>query len=175
MALALSCLAAPAQDTPVAASDVPPILKIGAQAPDFNLLGVDGKMHSLKEYASSKVLAVIFNCDHCPIASMYEKRIKQLTSDYSSRGVSVVVIMGNDPKAIHLSEKGHTDLGDSYAEMKLRAAYRHFNYPYLYDGDTQSVALKYGPTATPHAFIFDQQGLMAGISIEGTKISHIRR
>ena len=26
-----------------------------------------------------------------------------------------------------------------------------------------------------YAFIFDQQGLMAGISIEGTKVSHIKR
>jgi thiol-disulfide isomerase/thioredoxin len=91
---------------------------------------------------------------------MYEKRVKQLVSDYGSRSVSIVVIMGNDPKAIHLSEKGHTDLGDTLPEMKLRAAYRHFNYPYLYDGDTQAVALKYGPTATPHAFIFDQQRIL---------------
>lgn len=147
-------------DVSHAANDVPPILKIGAHAPDFNLPGVDGKMHGLKDYASSKVLVVIFNCDHCPIASMYEKRIKQLTSDYRDHGVSVVVIMGNDPKAIHLSEQGHTDLGDSLPEMKLRAAYRHFNYPYLYDGDTQAVALKYGPTATPHAFVFDQQRIL---------------
>ncbi len=146
-------------DTPVTAN-VPPILKIGASAPDFNLMGVDGKMHSLKEYASSKVLVVIFNCDHCPIASMYEKRIKQLTTDYKAKGVAVVVIMGNDPKAIHLSERGHTDLGDTLPEMKLRADYRHFNYPYLYDGDTQAVALKYGPTATPHAFVFDQQRIL---------------
>jgi peroxiredoxin len=147
-------------DTPNPAADVPPILKIGAHAPDFNLPGVDGKRHSLKDYASSKVLVIIFNCDHCPIASMYEKRIKQLTSDYTNRGVSVVVIMGNDPKAIHLSEKGHTDLGDSFPEMKLRAQYRHFNYPYLYDGDTQAVALKYGPTATPHAFVFDKDRIL---------------
>lgn len=91
---------------------------------------------------------------------MYEKRIKQLTADYKGRGVQVVVIMGNDPKAEALSEWGHTDLGDTYPEMKLRAAYRHFNYPYLYDGDTQSVALKYGPTATPHAFVFDQQRIL---------------
>jgi peroxiredoxin len=157
----LSCFASPAQDdAPAAASDVPPILKVGAHAPDFNLIGIDGKMHSLNEYASSKVLVIIFNCDHCPIASMYEKRIKQLTSDYRDRGVSVVVIMGNDPNAIHLSEKGHTDLGDTLPEMKLRAEYRHFNYPYLYDGDTQAVALKYGPTATPHAFVFDQQRIL---------------
>jgi len=157
----LSCFASRAQDdAPVAASDVPPILKVGAHAPYFNLIGIDGKMHSLDEYASSKVLVVVFNCDHCPIASMYEKRIKQLTSDYRDRGVGVVVIMGNDPKAIHLSEKGHTDLGDTLPEMKLRAEYRHFNYPYLYDGDTQAVALKYGPTATPHAFVFDQQRIL---------------
>jgi peroxiredoxin len=157
----LSCAALPGQDdAPAAAKDVPPILKVGSQAPDFDLLGVDGKKHSLKDYASSNVLVVIFNCDHCPIASMYEKRIKQLTADYADRGVSVVVIMGNDPKAIHLSEKGHTDLGDTYPEMKLRAEYRHFNYPYLYDGDTQAVALKYGPTATPHAFVFDQDRIL---------------
>jgi thiol-disulfide isomerase/thioredoxin len=88
---------------------------------------------------------------------MYEKRIKQLAADYRDRGVVVVAINPNDPKAIHLSEMGHTDLGDTLPEMKLRAEYRHFNYPYLSDGDTQSVALKYGPTATPHIFIFDEQ------------------
>jgi peroxiredoxin len=158
--LCLFALAGRGQDAPSTATDVPPVLKIGSPAPDFNLPGVDGKMHALKDYASSKVLVVIFNCDHCPIASMYERRIKQLVTDYQNRGVAVVVIMGNDPQAEHLSEKGHTDLGDSFAEMKLRAAYRHFNYPYLYDGDTQAVALKYGPTATPHAFIFDQQRIL---------------
>jgi thiol-disulfide isomerase/thioredoxin len=91
---------------------------------------------------------------------MYEQRIKQLTADYKDRGVSVVVIMGNDPKAIHLSEMGHTDLGDTLPEMKQRAEYRHFNYPYLFDGANQSVALKYGPTATPHVFIFDRQRIL---------------
>jgi peroxiredoxin len=157
----LFCPASRAQDdAPVSANDVPPILKIGAPAPGFHLLGVDGKYHSLQDYASSRVLVVIFNCDHCPIAQMYEKRIKQLTSDYKDRSVQVVVIMGNDPKAEALSEWGHTDLGDTYPEMKLRAAYRHFNFPYLFDGDTQAVALKYGPTATPHAFVFDQQRIL---------------
>ena len=147
----------PGPDSP---NNVPPILKVGAQAPGFHLLGVDGKYHSLQDYAKSKVLVIIFNCDHCPIAQMYEKRIKELTADYKDRSVQVVVIMGNDPYAEALSEWGHTDLGDTYPEMKLRAAYRQFNYPYLFDGDTQAVALKYGPTATPHAFIFDQQRIL---------------
>ena len=41
--------------------------------------------------------------------------------------------------------------------MKIRAAYRHFNFPYLYDGDTQTTARAYGPKATPHVFIFDRE------------------
>jgi thiol-disulfide isomerase/thioredoxin len=158
--IALACLAilpACGQDesTPDA-RDVPPILKIGSSPPDFNLPGVDGKMHRLKDYAGSKVLVIVFTCDHCPVAQMYEKRIKQLAADYKDRGVALVAINPNDPKAVHLSEMGYTDVGDSLDEMKIRASYRHLDYPYLSDGATQSVALKYGPTATPHAFIFDQ-------------------
>lgn len=141
-------------------ADVPPVLKIGSHAPDFSLPGVDGKTHTLQEYASSKALVVIFSCDHCPVAQMYEQRIKQLVTDYRNRSVAVVVIMGNDPKAVHLSEQGYTDVGDSFPEMKIRGKYRAFNYPYLYDGATQSVTLKYGPTATPHAFIFDQKRIL---------------
>ncbi len=139
-----------------AQADVPPILKIGSSAPDFSLPGIDGQRHSLSEYARSKILVIVFTCDHCPVAQMYEKRIKQLAADYQHRGVALVAINPNDPKAVHLSEMGYTDLGDSLDEMKLRASYRSFNFPYLSDGATQSVALKYGPVATPHAFIFDQ-------------------
>jgi peroxiredoxin len=159
--LALSCAAASAQDEVARpGADVPPILKVGSAAPDFNLPGIDGKLHGLKEYAASKVLVLIFTCNHCPVAQMYEKRIKQLTADYRDRGVAVVAINPNDPKAVRLSEMGHTDTGDTLAEMKIRADHRHFNFPYLSDGATQAVALKYGPTATPHAFIFDQDRIL---------------
>lgn len=161
LALLLSVQGMRAQDDNVhVGADVPPVLKIGSAAPDFTLPGVDGKTHSLKDYASKKVLVVIFNCDHCPVAQMYEQRIKQLVTDFRDRSVAVVVIMGNDPKAVHLSEQGHTDVGDTFENMKTRAEYRGFNFPYLYDGDTQAVALKYGPTATPHAFIFDQKRIL---------------
>jgi thiol-disulfide isomerase/thioredoxin len=103
------------------------------------------------------VLVIIWTCDHCPVAQMYEKRI---VTDYRARGVTFVAINPNDPKAVHLSEMGHTDVGDTLAEMKIRAAYRHFNFPYLSDGATQRVALQYGPTATPHAFIFDKDKIL---------------
>jgi peroxiredoxin len=137
-----------------------PVLSVGSHAPDFTLPGIDGKTHSLKDYDSAKVLAIIFTCNHCPVAQMYEHRIKQLVADYSNRGVGFVVIMGNDDKAEKYSEWGFTDVGDSFEDMKVRAAYRGLSYPYLYDGATQAVARKYGPTATPHIFIFDQQRIL---------------
>ena len=45
----------------------------------------------------------------------------------------------------------------SLPELKERARYRNFNFQFLTDGATQEVAMKYGPTATPHIFIFDAQ------------------
>ncbi|PYX25285.1 MAG: redoxin [Acidobacteria bacterium] len=133
----------------------PPTLAIGSSAPDFCLPGIDGHTHCLKDYASSKVLVIAFTCNHCPTAQLYESRIKQLAADYRERGVALVAIEPNNPNAVRLDEMGYTDVGDSFEEMKTRAAYRHFNFPYLYDGETQKISRAYGPTATPHLFIFD--------------------
>jgi peroxiredoxin len=136
--------------------DGPPTLAIGRAAPDFCLQGIDGQKHCLKDYAASKVLVIAFTCNHCPTAQLYESRIKQLAADYKDRGVTLVAIEPNNPNAVRLDEMGYTDVGDSFDDMKTRAAYRKFNFPYLYDGETQKVASAYGPSATPHLFIFDK-------------------
>ena len=133
-----------------------PTLALGSDAPDFSLPGVDGKTHRLAEYTGHRVLVVMFTCNHCPMAQLYETRLKKLVDDYRSKDVAFVAIQPNDPKAIRLSELGFTDVSDGLDEMKVRAEYRHFNFPYLYDGDTQSAARAYGPKATPHLFIFDK-------------------
>jgi peroxiredoxin len=133
-----------------------PILPIGSAAPDFALPGTDGKTHRLSDYASSPILVVVFTCNHCPIAQMYEKRIERLEADYKSRGVALVAIEPNDPKALRIDELDSSDTSDSLDEMKIRVRYKHLTYTYLYDGDTQKVTRAYGPQATPHVFIFDK-------------------
>jgi len=138
-----------------AADFQPETLPLGSPAPDFSLPGVDGRPYTLKDFAHAKILVVVFTCNHCPTAQYYEERLKQLETDYRDKGVALVAIMPNDPKSVRLDELGWTDLSDSFAEMKIRARDRHFNYPYLYDGDTESAARAYGPVATPHAFVFD--------------------
>jgi peroxiredoxin len=132
-------------------------LKIGDRAPDFDLPGVDDKQYSLKDFAKSKLLLVVFTCNHCPTAQAYETRIQQLDADYKDKGVALVAISPNDDRAVRLDELGYTDLGDSFNDMKLRAKERSFKFPYLYDGATQKTSLAYGVTATPQVFLFDAE------------------
>jgi peroxiredoxin len=146
----------PADVAPTPPSVAHPILALGSQAPDFLLPGVDGKTHALADYAASPVLVVVFMCNHCPIAQMYEVRVQALADDYRDRGAAVVAIQPNDPKAIRIDELDSSDISDSLDEMKIRFEYKHLRYPYLYDGDTQSVTRAYGPQATPHVFVFDK-------------------
>src|SRR5438552_202640 len=85
-------------------------LPIGVAAPDFKLPGVDGRDYSLKDFASAKILVVIFTCNHCPTAQAYEDRIIKLATYYKDKGVAVVAISPNDPRAVRLDELGYTDL-----------------------------------------------------------------
>ena len=135
-------------------------LEIGSKAPDFNLQGIDGKYYSLNSFSNAKILVIIFTANHCPTAQAYEDRIIKLTNDYKNKGVDVVCISSNNPQALRLDEMGYTDLGDTKEEMKIRAKDKGFNFPYLYDGDTQETAGKYGPQATPHVFIFDKNRIL---------------
>src|SRR5271165_1639543 len=157
LGLALLSLAALLGSFALADDQHPPALAIGSTAPVFCLPGVDGQAHCLKDYAESKLLVLAFICNHCPTSQLYAGRIQKLADDYKNRGVALVAIEPNNPDAVLLNEMGYTDVGDSLEDMKVRAQLRHFTFPYLYDGETQKVTTAYGPTATPHLFIFDAQ------------------
>ena len=131
-------------------------LEIGAAAPDFQLKGVDDKTYTLASFKNAEVLVIVFTCNHCPTAQAYEDRLIKLTSDYAAKSVAVVAINPNDPASLRLDELDFSDLGDSFAEMKIRAREKKFNFPYLYDGETETASRAYGPIATPHVFIFDK-------------------
>jgi len=131
-------------------------LEIGQPAPDFELPGVDGKTYKLADFKDTKLLVVVFTCNHCPTAQAYEDRIIALDRDFKDRGVKLVAISPNDPLAIRLDELSWTDLSDSLDEMKIRAKDKNYQFPYLYDGETQKASEAFGVQATPHVFIFDR-------------------
>lgn len=144
-----------ARDGACAAPAGPRPLAIGAAAPDFELPGTDGKTWRLADFADAKILAIVFTCNHCPTAQAYEDRLKKLDADYRDRGVALVAISPNDPLAVRLDELGYSDVNDSLEDMVIRAKDQGFEFPYLYDGETQKVSRAYGPLVTPHVFLFD--------------------
>ncbi len=133
-----------------------PTLAIGAPLPDFSLPAVDGRTYTPADFAKAEVFVIIFTCNHCPTAQAYEERIKKLVTDYTPRGVAFLAINPNHAEAVRFDEMGYTDLGDTFDEMKERAAHNHYNFPYADDGPTQSVVEKFGAFATPHVYIFDR-------------------
>jgi len=130
-------------------------LKIGDAAPDFSLLGVDGKTYTLADFKDAPLLMVAFLSNHCPYSHAAETRLLPLYAEMKDKGLALVAINPNSPAGVGLYELGYSKYNDSYDEMKLYAKDRGFTFPYLNDGDTQKTAKAYGALCTPHIFIFD--------------------
>lgn len=133
-------------------------LPIGASAPEFSLPGIDGKTHTLAEYRHGKALMVFFTSNHCPTSHGVEARLKKFLADFRGQGLTFVSINPNHPDGLSVDELGYSKYNDGFEDMKRYAADVGFDFPYLYDGDTQAVAKAYGCLATPHVFLFDSDG-----------------
>jgi len=119
-------------------------VKVGDPAPKWSgIIGVDDKKHGLDEYAKAKLIALVFTCNHCPIAVLYEDRLVELQKDYGPKGVRLVAVnVNNIPE-------------DRLEKMKERAKAKEFNFPYLYD-ESQKMGHDYGAKVTPHVFLLDK-------------------
>src|SRR5437764_6144774 len=104
-----------------------PTLAIGASAPDFVLTGTDGRRHSLADWKSSPVLAVMFICNHCPASQLYENRILKMVTDYKAKGVQFIAIQPNAVAALAPHELNFADVDDSLESMKIHAKLKQFN------------------------------------------------
>ena len=121
--------------------------KIGDVAADFNLKNIDGNMITMADYPDAKGFILIFTCNSCPYAVMYEDRIIALHNNYASKGYPVIAIMPND---------ANIKPADSYENMQKRAKEKGFDFPYIYD-EKQEVFPVYGATKTPHVFLLNNK------------------
>lgn len=119
---------------------------LGAAAPPFSLVNVDGQTVSLDDFAGSPVLLVMFICNHCPYVKHVAPTLAQLCREYQQRGVAVVAINSNDTAA-------YPD--DAPEAMVREVQQRGYTFPYLWDS-TQAVARAYGAACTPDFFVYDQ-------------------
>lgn len=111
----------------------------------FDLLGVDGKRHTLASARGPNGLLVMFICNHCPYVKAVIDRIVRDCNDLAPYGVGSIAVMSNDP--MDYPE-------DSFENMKRVARDRAFPFPYVLD-ETQAVARAYGAQCTPDFFGFN--------------------
>lgn len=118
---------------------------IGDIATDFNLENIDGKFVSLSDFNDAKGFIIVFTCNTCPYAVLYEDRIEALNKKYASQGYPLIAIMPNNVQ---------TKPGDSMKSMQQRAIDKGFTFPYLIDAG-QKIYPQYGATKTPHVYILE--------------------
>ena len=119
---------------------------IGDTVEDFKLQNIDESWIELSEFMGEGGAVVVFTCNTCPYAQLYEDRLIKLNNDFSGQGFPVLAINPNDPKM---------KPGDSFEAMKKRSADKGFTFPYVFDAE-QTVFPKFGATRTPHAFVIDR-------------------
>ena len=120
------------------------VLKAGDKAPDFNLLGIDDKNHSLSEFKDYPTL-VVFMCNHCPYVQAKVTAMNEIYEKFNEK-IAMIGINSNDPT-------NYPD--DSFENMKKFAKDKGIKFTYLVD-ETQQVAKKYGAVCTPDPFLFDK-------------------
>ncbi len=123
----------------------PPLCDFGWKARPFDLLGVDGKRHTLENSCGKNGLLVMFICNHCPYVKSIRERIIRDTLELQQHGINSIAIMSNDP-----SEYDE----DSFDNMKLISQQYHYPFPYVWD-ETQQIAQDYGAVCTPDFFGFN--------------------
>ncbi len=122
-------------------------LQVGDIAPDFKLKNVDERYVSLGSFKDVKGYIIVFTCNHCPYAVMYEDRLIELHNTFASKGYPVVAVNPNDPEVVP---------ADSFKEMQVRAAEKKFPFVYLLD-EGQKVYPQYGAKKTPHVFLLNKE------------------
>jgi peroxiredoxin len=122
------------------------MLPLGSAAPDFELPDVaTGELISLRKFAGTKALLVMFICEHCPFVKHVQDELARLGHDYVPQGLGIVAISANDVSNYPQDAPEH---------LKAMAEALNLNYPILYD-ETQAVAQSYQAACTPDFFLFD--------------------
>lgn len=132
------------------AQDAVKPLALGSKAPlaDVKMKTADGREVSIAGVAGSKGTLVVFTCNHCPWAKMWEARIAEIGNRAIKKGLGVVAINSNDPAA-------YPD--DDLDGMKSRAKKLGLQFAYAVDA-TSDIARAFGASKTPEAFLFDAKG-----------------
>ena len=115
-------------------------------APDFELRGVDNRVHHLTRYLERyRAVGVVLMNNNSGNVQLYVERLKKIQLDLQPRGFTLIGINANQ------------DCNESLEEMRKFAICHQLNFPYLWDS-SQEVTESFGVKTTPMSFLIDRQG-----------------
>ncbi len=121
-------------------------LNIGDAAPTWDKLdATDGQKYALADFKDKDALVVVFTCNSCIVAELYEERLIAFAAECNKPGSTVGFV------AINVN----TGKADALPAMKDRAKKKKFGFTYLYD-PSQKTALAYGALFTPECFVLNK-------------------
>lgn len=133
------------------------IFAFGNDLPPISLKNIDNNIYTKDNLIGSDYVCIILYSNHCKISQKFEYAIKEITKKFKSKNSKVVVVSPNNEDAIIPDELAYSDLSDGFEDMKIRYFSNKFNFPYLYDGKSQTVSNYLKSKTTPHAFLFNKQ------------------
>ena len=102
-----------------------PSLALGSPAPDFTLPGIDGTHAFARRLREQPGPGHRLHVQHLPGVAVVRGTPQEAARRLSGQGRRrVVAINPNKPEALQLADLGHTDVGESLDDMKIRAAHR---------------------------------------------------
>src|SRR5262245_20323947 len=114
--------------------------------PATSFVDLEGKTHTLKEWAGKTVLLDFWSIE-CPVSKGYEARLTQLANDYASKGVVFLAVDANSPEIAD----------DGIAKIKEYVKKEKVPYTILLD-KKNVVADRFDAQTTPHVFVIDDKG-----------------
>ena len=129
----------------------------GKEYPIFRLKGTDGNFYEQTSFDGKDFVSIVLYSNHCRISQSFEELIKETAEILLADNSILILVSPNHEKSIYPDELAYSDLGDSYNDMIIRYKERNFNFPFLYDGENQTIANQLDASSTPHAYLFNKQ------------------
>ncbi|KAA3604385.1 MAG: thioredoxin family protein [Calditrichaeota bacterium] len=128
--------------------------EIGKQAPNFELMGADGKAYNLADFKGKFVVLEWINFD-CPfVKKQYQKsgKMPSLQQQFTEKGVVWLSICSS-------AEDKQGNFSRDVLEARMKAE-KHSATAYLLDADGK-VGKMYDAKTTPHMFVINPKGELA--------------
>jgi len=124
-----------------------PSAQVGKQAPDFQLLNLEGQPVSLSDFQGKPVL-LNFWATWCGPCRQEMPLIQGIFEEQSGKGLVILAI----------------DIGETPSAVNNFIQRSNFSFPVLLDTD-QDVALEYNIRAIPTTFFIDKDGIIQAIKV----------